>query len=424
MKILICDDEQERGEALRRRIEDVLPKVLGTRRDYSVLSWNPADLKDAVESLVARGRALLDADASSAERGPFDDLDVDIVFLDNNLAKLRIPGARHTAEALVGHIRAFTDSPYVVSLNKNPEVDFDLRYLAGDHRTLSDVAIRDVHLSIPQLWSRSDRLGVADFLPWYWPTLEEAVRRRRQKIDFVKRHLHEPVFGVLAFPEDALDFMSPRARCTLSPDEPNLASVTFTNFFVTSCVSLPIRKDREKLAEAAGERGDAATIVARVVAAEFDRWLRQDVLGPQDVLVDVPHLLMRLPFLLGKRSGDLDEWNAAVSAVAPPFGLSAEIYREHLAETELAQWSLWTGRPCFWWPRLKRNQELNDMFYRDRSPSAAAVFCEDLSRFALKGTSADGAEGEFVAGFGGPWARRQVAVVDGQSYSPRNRFAL
>ena len=46
-------------------------------------------------------------------------------------------------------------------------------------------------------------------------------------------------------------------------------------------------------------------IIARVVAAYIDRWFRRDVLGPQEALVDLPHLLMRLPFLLGEKAGDL-----------------------------------------------------------------------------------------------------------------------
>ena len=63
----------------------------------------------------------------------------DIVILDNNLAELTIPGARHTAESIAGYIRAFTNIPYIVSLNKNPDIDFDLRYLMGDRHTQADV---------------------------------------------------------------------------------------------------------------------------------------------------------------------------------------------------------------------------------------------------------------------------------------------
>ena len=74
----------------------------------------------------------------------------------------------------------------------------------------------------------------------------------------------------------------------------------------------------------------ARGVVARVAAGEVDRWVRRDLLGPQDLLVDVPHLLMRMPFLLGRDANEPERWNDAVMGTEEPYGLSDDIYRNHL----------------------------------------------------------------------------------------------
>ena len=109
---------------------------------------------------------------------------VDTVLIDNNLAHLDISGTRLTGESIIGYIRCFSAVPYVVSLNKNPDVDFDLQDLVGDHETRADVALNVDHLAVPGLWDRSHHKE-GEFLPWYWPELTNAPERRRKQIAFV-----------------------------------------------------------------------------------------------------------------------------------------------------------------------------------------------------------------------------------------------
>ena len=110
----------------------------------------------AIDALFERARRLLNRQwtlsRATLKGTVFEPSDFDIVVLDNNLAALEVSGARQTAESIAGYIRAFTNIPYIVSLNKNPEVDFDLRYLLGDYQTQADVALNTDHLANRALW--------------------------------------------------------------------------------------------------------------------------------------------------------------------------------------------------------------------------------------------------------------------------------
>ena len=426
MRILVCDDIENRGM-------EAVQEVRRANVDHCVELLPKSELEETIGTLLKLAEPFLNGEmhAASPSLGPlFGGREVDMLILDNNLAELRIPGARHTAEALAGHLRAFTDVPYIVSLNKNPLTDFDLRFLVGDYQTVTDLALNRRHLSSGGLWAGTPA-SLDEFLPWYWPVLSEAPRRRRRQVDFIEQHLEEPVLAALGIGEGRVMDLSRHARGAIfqdsAPGAP-LDSCTFRDFFIESCRSLPIDCERKKLAGLL-EASDASTraavrrIVARVVAAEIDRWLRRDVLGPQDLLVDVPHLIMRMPFLLGEGAGDVDAWNACLSEAEPPFGLSGDCYSRFL-EGARYEHDIWVESACFWWPTLDSDSELNAMFYGDQRSWAPAVFCEDLSRFRLVDDEEPGWPREFAAEFEGAWSRRHVAVLSDRSYTPKSRFAV
>ena len=422
MRILVCDDIAKRGNETCSFIREA-----GT--EHEVVPVFDGALKAEIEKIFQHAQCTLDRTYTSPETDDGDSIfnepcsDV-LMILDNNLAELKISGARHTAESIVGYLRAFTNVPYVVSLNKNPQVDFDLRYLVGDYRTDADLALNTKHLAYPALWTGETTAAADRFFPWYWPVLNRTPAVRRRQIDFVEKHYDEPIVTALAFPTQYLNFLSRHARGALSPKAVGTENVTIGNFFLESCRSLPVFMDREELSDRI-DRGDdsARRIAARVAAAELERWIRRDVLGPQGFLVDLPHLLMRLPFLLGEHVNDLDRWNDVVLAAEPPFGLDEELYENHLKDVKF-EGEIWTKSPCFWWPKLKEDEELNRMFFRDGSNWADAVFCEDLSRFVLRSKGPQETLREFATEFEGSWQRRHVEVVDKMTYSPKSRFAV
>ena len=428
MNILVCDDIEERGNETLEQIRAAkIPRVT------SRLACGD-ELGDAIKSIFKRAESVLDGKTGNAGPGSedtiFDSPDLDIVILDNNLAYLNISGARHTAESIAGYIRAFTRIPYIVSLNKNPHVDFDLRYLVGDYETRADLALNTEHLSNRELWTGQSKTSADRFLPWYWPVLNEVPTKRRRQIDFVKKHFDDPVLTALSFPEEQIEYLSRHAKGALSPDidDSSMKIVTFKQFFETSYRSLPIRQEREKITElfdsqTRAVRSSARNVVAHVVAAEIDKWIRRDLLGPQDVLVDIPHLLMRMPFLLGKEADKLKQWNTAVLSKQRPFGFSEKIYKEHLSRAKFRS-DNWVKSPCFWWQILKADEKLNDLFFRSEVEWKEAIFCEDTSRFGSISDEEIDSPKEFSAEFEGAWNRRHVTVVENKRYAPWSRFAL
>lgn len=405
MKVLVCDDNADQC--------DTAVAALGTQAHVNGLSG--AELKGELLNLFGRVAGVLKGNGKSFETS-FDGFDLAIV--DNNLADLELKGARLTAEAIIGYLRTFTDIPYIVSLNKNPNVDFDLRYLLGDYQSIADLALNTGHLSNARLWGAS---GPDDFAPWYWPRLDDAASRRENQIKFVEERLETPTWEVLGFPSEAKSYLSRHAESALWSLGGGARSATFGSFFDASRTLLPA--DRNRLTELM-KSGNALArnAVHRVVAHEVDRWIRRDVLGVQDVLIDLPHLLCKMPFLLGERANDVAQWNEVVTAACPPYSLDEDMYEQHLAPTLFTE-SVWVPTPSFWWPSLRADERLTELFFEATSDWAYAVFCEDVSRFVpVPSDESDVVPQEFEAEIPGSWPRRFVLGVESYEYSPRCRI--
>lgn len=427
MSVLVCDDQELRCNEIVGKIREA-----GLPEPKTLVG---ANLTTELKNLFKYVRACMDTPETYK---PVDGLlfdDADLVILDNNLAHLEVEGTRLTAESIAGYIRAFTAVPYILSLNKNPDVDFDLRYLVGDYSTRADLALNSDHLANPALWTGNHGNAKDGFIPWYWPNLSKVAARRRAQIKFVLQHLDDSVVAALGFDDEAIGFLSLHARGALSPEAESdgddgggvmFNKLTFRDVFIARDRSLPFKGERERLSSA--EKGGNAAIreiIARSVAADIDLWFRRDVVGPQEPLVDVPHLLMRFPFLLGNRAGDVKEWDRAVSAIAAPYGLEQKLYADHLAKTKF-QHDVWVPATCFWWPKLKADEKLNEFFFEAKEGAwADAVFCEDRSVFLERSPERpEGAPVEFPAEFEGSWGRRYVARLEGMHYAPRSRFAI
>ena len=423
MKILVCDDREQHCKILVETIE----KVIG--KEVTVEGWAPNKLEKTLKTLFGSIEGFLEDDAFRlpVEKTQFDDYD--LIVMDNNLTHLKGTGTRLTAESLVGYIRAFTTGTYIISVNKNPDVDFDLRFLIGDYNTRADLALNETHLDNRALWTGNPSDTDDGFIPWYWPRLKDVVKRRQEQVVFVQERLDKEAFPALAFNEDAIGFLSYHAKGALSSDTAtnggdglSIQKGALSNLFLKAD-SLPIADDRKRLYEAR-ENSEVQGIIARVVAAYIDRWFRRDILGPQEALVDLPHLLIRLPFLLGERAGDLGEWNDAILKESPPYNLDAELYEKYLMQTEFEH-RMWNTGPCFWWPELKHNDRLNEYFLNmEEAAWADAVFCEDTCLFVDRSSKDYRDLVEFSAEFEGNWKRRYVRRISGKHYSPRTRLAV
>ena len=431
MKILVCDDLPVDESHFVNAIEQANPSNVELKR------LSGQNLRTQLNTLLRNADEILDGRLLAKNRTDTAFDGIDLVVLDNNLAHLGIEGARLTAESIAGYIRAFSSAPYIISVNKNPDVDFDLRYLVGDYATRTDLALNLNHLSNRALWTHRRADARDGFLPWYWPKLLGIESKRREQIDFVENRLSNEVCETLGITTTDFRFLSRQARSILSQAEEASGNgfqdsdlpgmyASFVGVFLASSRSLPNREEREYLIQRmnADELAIQA-IIARVVAADIDFWFRRDVAGPQEVLVDIPHLLVRMPFLLGRKASDLDSWNSAIegSSDEEPYGLDGKHFEEHLKVAKF-QCKLWSTNPCFWWPMLKDDEVLNSHFANDGSHWIDAVFCEDRSEFQMRNDDdEEPSVSEFVAQFEGAWARRYVANIPGVKYVPRSRFA-
>ena len=409
MRILICDDMPSQCERTEKAI-DSKGEVVGLAGTH---------MKDSLTSLFDNVSSVLNGGSMPDQGLEATDFDgFDLVIVDNNLTGLDLDGARLTAETIIGYLRAFTDVPYIVSLNKNLHVDFDLRFLFGDYQSLADLALNARHLSNGRLWEGNAGDG---FAPWYWPRVADAAGRRREQIDFLAKKFDSPVWKSLGFPPEADDYLSLRAKSPLLSTEKDMREASFEVFFDSSRVLPPA--EIKKLKELAGKEVDFARRAVRQISAyEVDRWLRRDVLGAQDVLIDLPHLVAQMPFLLGEHASELDCWNKVVTDGEPPFGLDGPLFETHLGPAHFGH-GMWVPGPCFWWPRLKSDDALTERFFAADGDWPDAVFCEDVSRFVpITGEGDPDSLQEFEAEIEGSWARRYISYVDDYLYSPRSRI--
>lgn len=425
MNILVCDDDQRLCDEIVHNIEE----SLGETPNRLVGPKLTTELTGFFKSI----KRCLNVDApencTALPANPFDE---NVVILDNNLTLLDVEGAPLTAESIAGYLRAFTRADYIISLNLNSDVDFDLRYLVGDYSTRADLALNTSHLANRALWTGNPAEAKDGFLPWYWPRLNTVMAKRRKQIEFILAHLNQPVLTSLAFDKVRTSQLSQHALGALSPKaEPEGAqdgglapeAISFIDVFVARDRSLPVRRERESLSKAI-DNEVVRDIITRTVAADIDFWFRRSIVGPQEPLVDVPHLLMRLPFVLGSQADNLNGWNGVVNSERPPFGLDQKLYETHLARTKYEH-DLWVPQTSFWWHELKNDAALDELFFAAKEGDwADLVFCEDRSAFVEREPKNGEPPIEFPAEFeGAAWGRRHVSHIPGYQYAPRSRLA-
>ena len=406
LKILVCDDVAARG---RRVVEEIQRGTDGcVDVDLQVSFGKDLTLKldkfykTSVETNLKNG---------GVEESVFDDFD--IIVIDNNLSELQMRGFRLTADVVIGHIRAFSNCKVIVLLNKHRNCDFDLRALSPNSGEKADVELNQEHLSLKWLWSRCDAEH-EEFRPWYWPKLLEAPTRRENQISELM-DLNQKVLEFFDFPKVAISELSRSAVAALHPEKKSLGitKVSFRDYFLKSCVSL-IDLERKKIV--ASENVDA---IRRIVCFELESWLQRFVLGPQTVLVDLPHLLLRLPVILGDEMKAIERWTETSRSGNPPFQINPDKYKLYLEKRLFAKRN-WMSVPAFWGGELRQDEALNrELVAASIDDIPDAVFCEDLSRFERRLTNKPL---KFVAEFHSNWDQRYVMKLRGKRYIPADRL--
>lgn len=396
-RILVCDDIVDLANDW---IEDI-KKANGLSDGVERLD-EPADKFSALLARIANEPGVQGATADAANC--FDKADVLVV--DYDLLQVGGDQTRHTGEEFARVARLYSDCGYIIVMNQfDEQSSFDLEMI-GHLGSFADLNIGSQSIGSKMLWG-TPRDGSA-FAPWYWPDISATIEGRRALADLLEKRMDDSLLDVLDFPKDMASGLSDRAAGFLSgkaalPED--LAKITMRDFLKES----PEHKEIERAA-----KSEAGRLTAFVVA-RLCKWYSRAVVGPQDLLVDVPHLVQRLPFVIKSDIGDpknLDTWNKVVAE-------GADAIADVLQSAKFTGHKAWLGRDAYWWPKILEAPELEalrDSY--DPDNFADAVFAEDASVFIPfeKATP-------FRAGFYNQYDVRYLSKFDGVNYAPGRRLA-
>jgi len=395
-KVVICDDEPDLSKDWVRRVRTVAPEE---RYAISEPPTNEA-IRDSVRTMIKRRNASRDGGAPPTEQCLFDG--VDVLIVDYDLLHVDEDNARYTGEGVARLARTFADCHMIVVLNQFPEAQFDLS-LRGHMASHADLNIDVTLIDNAGLWNPPPWEG---FRPWSWETLDAAVTRQKARVaQLVEGDLQQSIIATIGLTADDASRMSDGAFGFIAPNAANfedLAAQTFAGFLATTTEG--------KTAHALMERDVRGA--ARFAAARISKWLERELLGPQDVLVDLPHLVQRFPFLVPGDLSDPASWSQVVHDDTP--------LRAVIPEGAWFAADSWLSRPAVWWRRLESDPNIRKRRTEfDYSKAPDLVFLEDVSTFCPLADAT-----EFRAGFHNAYDRRFAKVVEGFQYAPQRRFAF
>ena len=398
-QLRVIDDEADRLASWVRALKAV-PQL----SDWSVEGMEEGPLLEAIEILEqrrldSRKRPLMGVFEPECE---FDR--ANILVIDYELASLTSSGSI-TGESIAYLARAYSQTGYILVLNELGENPFDLT-LTGNLDSYSDLVLGSRQLGNLGLWAEPFQ----GFRPWSWPIIPREVERLEQLVAALVSRLDEPVLTTLAL--DRLPL--PRSTRAFLEGSALAETTTFLEFVKSGAGGLR-RNDAPMNLEAA----------ARIAASRLGRWLESRLLSAQDLIVDAPHLVSRVPSLLMGDPATVDAWDAVATLVDPAKGWSAG----SVAASSYPQ-SQWLTRPAWYWPAVSRDSSLPEVSSPWTALEPNVGFCEDLSAFL----PLDSVK-EFVADVNGPFARRFVLDRESEcadrfpqtrdvSYRPAVRFAL
>ena len=390
--VLICDDDARVCGQWVETVRAVAPPEL-----YDVAEPpGKKDLQGAIRKVFARQSALLDGRPEVHEPCLFDG--ADILILDYDLLHIDERNARHTGESLARLVRMCTTAGVIVVVNQF-DAHFDLS-LRGHVSSHADLNIQADLLGNPGLWTDPPWDG---FRPWHWQTLHRAVETQRTRQQLIAEHFNEPIADVLGMREEDHLCLSDTTVGFIAPDARDLEGVrkhTFKSFASTlgnGKRTLPLL-DKEA--------------ACRFAASRIGKWLERQVLAPQNVLIDLPHLIQRFPFLWEEDLAKPAIWTAAVCG--------DEQVKRRVPGGCWFEPAGFLSRPAIWSSRLLEQGGIRDKRASfDYSRVPPLVFLEDTSAFEQLQEAT-----QFRAGHHNGYDRRFAKCVAGKVYAPQRRLAF
>lgn len=395
LRIVVCDDDADRVHDWAGRVGDCAKKA-------TVVPLEPVEFAAAVRDLKVRMTNAKSGAASHSDGAETLDT-ADVLILDSDLTPDRDSKtgddpddlvATHLASQVgreVAHLaRAYSTAGAIVVVNQGAKTrTFDLT-LNRFHNGTADVYVTDDELDNVGLW---DPTGHSGYRPWAWPDLLRLPAAIREAAE--GSGLTDRVMSTLGLDGSwvADSLLTRQIESIDLNDAADAETITFRDIVQTSSFGLGLRP--KELTSPAQQ--------VRVAVCGTRHWLERMVLPSQNILVDLPHLLQRQPWLVTDRE-DLTAWNRLVAdswTVSPI--VAPDAYNEK-ASAFLGR-SVWNvgALPA----RLAGQQVL----------PTDPVFCEDTSQFCPLAGAVD-----FLSDVEGSQARRFIARLPDVTYTPPTRM--
>lgn len=397
MRVQVCDDYEDTAEDWVAAIKAVVPA------EYDVARMRTA--KEEVSKLLKRKLAVEKGEDPTAQGCEFDE--IDILVVDYDLLHLDERGGRTTGEGVARLARSLSRCGAIVVMNqyKGPQFDLGMR---GHLDSFADVNVDASLVGRAALWNRLDAAG-KPFKPTTWtpmPVLFKAARTVQEKL--ASQGLKTPIMQLVGLDIAALAKLSDTAFGFLSVSAQtaeDLNAVTAREFLERSLNSQAVDCLLEK----------ASDILLGFAAFRLVKWLDRAVLRPMDVLIDGPHLIDRLPFMIDPTKVDMkDPAQWATAAAEPQAFLHWDLLKEY--HNELASCAL--GRTVFDWYRLANDDKVDEMQDAYLADEPIRYFlAEDTSRFVEKNALT-----RYRADFHNFGDRRGVEKLPDITYGPLRRI--
>jgi hypothetical protein len=374
---LICDDHMTRIETWASKVRPFLGDewevqvATGTRLVAIVEAlsqaerpWREAAAEKATldastlrNGIIGRDKEMLDL----LDRAELIILDSDLTPNSGDITTLGEDGdavnralRNQSGETLARQLRSFTTAGYLIVVNRfYGDRFFDLT-MSKWNNGFADLYITNTDVGDAALWTGLPEEGT--FNPWSWPILLERLDALPHAISYVADDLQSNVFQKLEL--DADDLAPEQLDAFAHLDAPEAA--TFEDL---AWSSLGFRFLVE---------GATKEQITRMAASVLLRWLARSVVAPQNVVLDVPHILARHPRAFGAGAADQEFWTSMAAKTEAPFAAVAMLKPALSPVGELI------GRAVY---SAELVRELSSQL---PPPSVAAlplVFAEDVSAF-------------------------------------------
>ncbi len=407
MEITVWDDHLDAADAWKEQIEGLVGDVA------HVVAHGVEQIDRELEVLHERRRRYLGGDTGSEARDVSSLDQTDVLVVDNDLFELD-KFVDLSAEMVAARSLVYTECRYVVVLNLSPDIDFDLSLL-GHVGSKADLHINQQFVGNRGLWLECP-LTDRSFRPWPWPLLLSAVSLQKARVDELRQYFVDgdrsvPLLDYFRFSETARRHLSRSAKAFLHPTK-RAEEVSFLDF-ISGNVQAVDARDGAKVAET-----DDVDKIARICARRLSKWLSHLVAGPQDIIIDLPHLIAEFPFLVPEhRRPELEGWNAFAKLEGAP----VEELTEDVSEFQF-RGRHWFDRPVYWREKLCTEETVDRLLEVTRANGELPVFCEDASSFHPARECQ-----RFVAGYHSASDTRFVrwfgSGAGGINYAPYSRLA-